>query len=35
MIEINNLSKNFGNLEVIRNMNFKLSNNEIVCILGA
>ncbi len=34
MIEINNLSKNFGNLEVIRNMNFKLSNNEIVCILG-
>ena len=35
MIEINNLSKNYGSLKAVKNINFSISDGEIVGFLGA
>ena len=35
MIEINNLSKSFGKLEVLKNINLKVNEKEVVVLIGA
>ena len=34
MIEVRNLSKSFGDLEVLRNINEKIEDEEVVCVIG-
>lgn len=34
MIEVNNLSKNFGDLEVLRDISLSVDEGEVVCIIG-
>ena len=33
-IEINNLYKSFGDLEVLRGIDFRVANGEVVCVIG-
>lgn len=33
-VEVNNLCKNYGSLEVLKNCNFKISQGEFVCVVG-
>lgn len=35
LLEVRNLSKNFGDLEVLRDINFKVDSGEVVCIIGS
>ena len=35
MIEIHNLSKSFGNLEVLKNINLRIDEQEVVVLIGA
>ena len=34
MIKVNHLSKAFGDLEVLRDINMEVSEGEVVCIIG-
>lgn len=34
MIKINHLSKKFGNLEVLKDINLDIEEGEVVCIIG-
>ena len=34
MIEVKNLYKSFGNLEVLKDLNEKIDKNEVVCVIG-
>lgn len=34
MIEVNNLTKNYGNLKVLRGISERINKNEVVCVIG-
>ena len=34
MIKVNHLSKKFGNLEVLKDINLNINEGEVVCIIG-
>ena len=35
IIKINNIHKSFGNLEVLKGINFEVSKNDVVCLIGS
>ena len=34
MIEVNNLTKNYGKLEVLKDISVTIEKNEVVCVIG-